>query len=66
MREQQEADVGVTGTCAEIFYLTLPEDIEIDSERPVAPGALGRVFSAAFIELPADQQLDADVDDDLF
>jgi hypothetical protein len=58
--------MAVTGTCAEVVFLTLPEEIEIDNEAPAPRDHLVSAFRERFTPVPDDQLLDADVDDNTF
>jgi hypothetical protein len=62
----EEALVAVTGTCAEVVFLTLPEEIEIDSDQPATRDELVAKFNERFTPVPDDKRLDADVEDNLF
>jgi hypothetical protein len=65
-RSRKETAVAVTGTCADVFFLTLPEEIDFDSEQGVARDELVEEFNARFQPLPEDALVDADVDDNVF
>lgn len=57
--------MAVTGTCSEVFYLTLPEEIEVEGD-PISQERATSSFRERFKALPEDQQIDIDVDDNVF
>lgn len=57
--------MGVTGTCAEVFYLALPEDLEVE-DQPLTRDEAVAAFRERFVPVPEDERLDLDVDDNVF
>jgi hypothetical protein len=57
----------VTGACAEVFVLTLPEDVELDHETPVAREEIVSAFRERMTPL-SDEEIadDIDVGDNVF
>jgi hypothetical protein len=56
----------VTGSSAEVFFLTLPEEVELDTDQPTSRDALVASFRDTFTPLPENDLVDADVDDNVF
>lgn len=57
--------MGVTGTCAEIYYLALPEQVDLE-DHPIARDDAIASFRNRFQPVPEDQRVGVDVDDNLF
>jgi len=58
--------MAVTGTSAEVFFLTLPENVELDTDDPASKEQLVASFREKFVPLPPDALVDVDVDDNVF
>jgi hypothetical protein len=56
----------VTGACAEVLYLTTPEDVESDPEGARSDEEVVTLFRENFAPLPEDRLVDVDVDDNVF
>lgn len=56
----------VTSTAAEVFFLTLPEEVAIDTDHPASREALMASFDEKFVPVPEDELIDADIDDNVF
>ena len=56
----------VTSTAAEVFFLTLPEEVDLDTDHPASREGLMASFRKKFVPLPEDKLIDADVDDNVF
>ena len=56
----------LTGSCAEVFWLTLPEEVELDTDQPLSRQDLVSSYRERFTPLPEDERLDVDVDDNVF
>jgi hypothetical protein len=56
----------ITTTAAEVFFLTLPEEVHFDTDHPASREALVASYRESFVPLPEAEQLDADVDDNVF
>jgi hypothetical protein len=63
---RERGAVAVTGSCADVFFLTLPEEIEVDADQGVSRDELVEEFRARFQPVPDDELVDADVDDNVF
>lgn len=57
--------MGVTGTCAEIYYLALPEQVDLE-DNPMKREEAVASFRQRFRSVPEDQRVGVDVDDNLF
>jgi hypothetical protein len=56
--------VPLTTSAADVFYLTTPEEVELDSNQPVSDRDLVDELRACFDALPADKAHDVDVTGD--
>jgi hypothetical protein len=56
----------VTGSCAEIFHLTLPEDVELDTDVAVTSDQVVAAFRQTVRPMDEAEHVDLDVDDNLF
>jgi hypothetical protein len=51
----------VAGSCAEVIFLTVPEDVELDTDQPTDDRALVASFRKRHSVLPEADQVDVDV-----
>jgi hypothetical protein len=56
--------VPLTTSSADVFYLTTPEEVELDSDRPVTGTEMVEDLRARFEAMPAETLLDVDVTGD--
>lgn len=56
----------VTRSCAETFFLTLPEEVELDTDEPQEREEVVLAFRERLQSVPQDRQLDVDVEDNVF
>lgn len=56
--------MGVTGACAEIFTITVPEQLDADYDQPVTHAALAAVIDEETIPVEANAYVDADLHGD--
>jgi hypothetical protein len=60
----EEATVGQTGACAEIFTITVPEQLEADYARPVTHESLAAVVEEQTEPVADDAFVDVDLHGD--